>query len=99
MKPIDVPRTPSALAGYGLPDGTDNFVGPRKGCIIDMDDPELRAAAVATGLTWSAPMGAQVAAVLDIATGPVPYPGYALPEWAVNTLDYYRDHPEAVADD
>ncbi len=49
--------------------------------IVDLSDPEVRADAIASGLVWSGPAGAQEAACQDIASGQVPVPGY-LPESA-----------------
>jgi hypothetical protein len=82
--PPDTGTPRNALDGYGL--------GGRKGCVIDLTDPTLRAAAVETGLIWSGPIAAQVQAVVDMAAGRVAVPAtYALPEWAANTLAYYAE--------
>jgi hypothetical protein len=77
---LPLPLDRHAIDGYGL--------GGRHGCIIDLSDITLRAGAIATGLIWSAPMGAQKQAVLDIASGHVERPEYPLPEWVSDTLDY-----------
>lgn len=80
-----IPLRNGILAGYGL--------GGPKGCVIDLAIPELRAAAIATGLIWHAPMGAQVQAVSDIASGLVPEPE-RMPDWAQNRLAWLREHSE-----
>lgn len=79
-----LPLDPHALDGYGL--------GGRHGCVINLDDITLRAGALATGLIWSAPVGAQEQAVLDMASGRIERPTYPLPEWASNALAYYEEH-------
>jgi hypothetical protein len=82
---VDRPDMTAPLAGYGLPDGSRPEM-PRRGCIIDLRDPAIRAAAIETGLVWSGPHAAQVAAVLDIAGGRVERPTYPMPDWAEAAL-------------
>lgn len=49
--------------------------------IIDLADPAERARAVADGLIWSAPEGAIVAALKDIAAGRIPPPAVIPSQW------------------
>lgn len=44
--------------------------------IMDMNDPQVRAEAIASGYIWSCPMDAQEKACDDIAAGKVPVPTY-----------------------
>lgn len=86
---MERPDTTAPLAGYGLPDGSRPEV-PRRGCVIVLRDPALRAAAIETGLIWSGPHAAQVAAVRDIASGRVDRPTHAMPDWAQAALVAYE---------
>jgi hypothetical protein len=44
--------------------------------VIDLADDQTRYDAIASGLIWSAPQGAQDQACQDIASGAVPMPSY-----------------------
>ena len=92
MNPNTLPPD-NPLRGYGPPDGTGS--SPRRGCVIDLGDPALRAAAIETGLIWSGPMAAQYAAILDIAKGRIDRPTYALPDWAEYALAWHAEKGRA----
>lgn len=49
---------------------------------VDLTDPAERAKAVAGGYIWSAPHGAIVAALKDIAAGRIPPPDYIPSEFS-----------------
>lgn len=55
---------------------------------IDLSDPQARADAVRDGYIWSAPRGAVIAALKDIASGRIPPPSHVPQEYAELAAEY-----------
>lgn len=61
--------------------------------LINLADPAIRAEAIASGLVWSGPVAAQVAACRDIEAGRVPIDPDKLPDHALRLLDALAVYP------
>jgi hypothetical protein len=61
--------------------------------VTNLADPKVRAEAIASGLVWSGPAGAQEAACKDIASGRVPMPSYPLPAQAMARIHELNGAP------
>lgn len=55
---------------------------------IDMGDPKERAKAMASGLIWSAPQGAIIKALEEVAAGTIPPPTYIPPDFTALAREY-----------
>lgn len=68
---------------------------------IDLTDPEQRRKAVASGLIWSAPQGAVVAALRDMKAGTIPTPDYIPSEWRAiaESLGVTPSEPSPLGDE
>lgn len=64
--------------------------------VYDLNNPEQRARAIAAGIIWSAPLGAQRAACEDIAAGRVPMPDYLPPKAKVMLAELGVEVPDGA---
>jgi hypothetical protein len=62
--------------------------------VIDMTDPKERAKAMASGLIWSAPLGAIKAALEDVAAGHIAPPTYIPAEYVPLAQQYGVEQAE-----